>query len=173
MDNFKNYRNAGFEGFKTVEKLMTNVNVVPNNKGVYMVLRPSESMPNYVEQGTGGFFKRKNPNVSVQTLAENWVKDADILYIGKAGGTIKKKNGTTSIGTVTLRERITLYMRFGQGKPVAHWGGRLIWQLEDAKALVICWKVLKNEEPREVEKQMIQAFKNMHDGRRPFANLQD
>ena len=64
-------------------------------------------------------------------------------------------------------------MCFGQGKPVGHWGGRLIWQLEDAKDLIVCWKVLEKEEPREEEKKMIQAFKKQHEGKRPFANLQD
>lgn len=65
-------------------------------------------------------------------------------------------------------------MQFGQGEPIGHWGGRLIWQLKDAKDLIVCWKVLgKDEEPREVEKEMIQAFKKGHDGKRPFANLQD
>lgn len=64
-------------------------------------------------------------------------------------------------------------MCFGQGKPVSHWGGRLIWQLEDAKDLIVCWKVLEKEEPRNVEKEMIQEFKEQHKGKRPFANLQD
>lgn len=44
-------------------------------------------------------------------------------------------------------------MSFGQGKPVGHWGGRLIWQLEDVKDLIVCWKVLEKEEPRDVEKE--------------------
>lgn len=50
-------------------------------------------------------------------------------------------------------------MCFGQGKPVGYWGGRLIWQLEDAKNLIVCRKVLEKEEPRDVEKGMIQEFK--------------
>lgn len=64
-------------------------------------------------------------------------------------------------------------MSFGQGKPVDHWGSRLIWQLEDAKNLIVCRKVLEKEEPRDVEKGMIQEFKKQHKGKRPFANLQD
>jgi len=29
-------------------------------------------------------------------------------------------------------------MKFGQGSPTGHWGGRYIWQLEDYKKLIIC-----------------------------------
>jgi len=64
-------------------------------------------------------------------------------------------------------------MQFGQGKAVGHYGGRYIWQLQDAKDLVVCWKVTLDDEPRVVEKQMIEEFKAAHGGKRPFANLVD
>lgn len=169
MNDFDIYKRLGFEGFKPVNELMNSVDVVPTKKGVYMVLRVATSVPVFVEKGTGGFFKGKNPNVTIEDLKKNWIEGERVLYIGKAGGT--KKDGTAS--KVTLQERIALYMCFGQGKPVGHWGGRLIWQLEGAKDLVVCWKVLEKEEPREEEKKMIQKFKEQHDGKRPFANLQD
>lgn len=169
MNDFDTYEKLGFEGFKPVSELMDSVDVVPDRKGIYMVLRVATAVPVFVEKGTGGFFKGKNPNVTIEDLKKNWIEGEPILYIGKAGGT--KKDGTAS--KVTLQERIALYMCFGQGKPVGHWGGRLIWQLEGAKDLVVCWKVLEKEEPREEEKKMIQKFKEQHDGKRPFANLQD
>ena len=140
----------------------------------YLILQDSKSMPNFINQGTGGFFKEKNPNVPIQDLEKNWIKDEPVLYIGKAGGKTQKKDGTVSNSKATLQSRIEQYMRFGQGEPIGHWGGRLIWQLADAKDLIVCWKVLgKDEEPREVEKNMIQEFKKGHGGKRPFANLQD
>jgi len=83
------------------------------------------------------------------------------LYIGKAGG---------SGSSATLRNRLTAYIRFGAGRPVGHWGGRLIWQLRDASDLQICWKSTGDHQPREVEKQLIHAFITAH-GTRPFANL--
>lgn len=169
MNGFDIYKRLGFEGFKPISELMDSVDVVPDKKGIYMVLRGATSAPIFVEQGTGGFFKGKNPNVTIEDLKKNWIEGERVLYIGKAGGT--KKDGTAS--KVTLQERIALYMCFGQGKPVGHWGGHLIWQLEGAKDLVVCWKVLEKEEPREEEKKMIQKFKEQHDGKRPFANLQD
>ena len=110
MNDFAVYEELGFEGFKSVSELMDSVDVVPDKKGIYMVLRVATSVPVFVEQGTGGFFKKKNPNVTIQELEKNWIAGELILYIGKAGGT--KKDGTAS--EVTLQERIALYMCLGK-----------------------------------------------------------
>ena len=50
--------------------------------------------------------------------ASNIFDKTDVLYVGKA------KN---------LRERIKRYWKFGEGKPVAHWGGRYIGQIKYSK----------------------------------------
>lgn len=153
------YKQNGFEGFKPVAKLMEDCNVVPRHKGVYMVLYFQGTDPVFLEKGTGGFFKGKDPNVNISTLKENWIEEEQVLYIGKA---------------TNLQSRIQQFMKFGQGKNIGHRGGRYIWQLKDAGKLIICWKkILGDEEPREVEKRMIQDFKGNHEGHRPFANLQD
>ena len=172
MKDFETYKESGFKGFKPIHELMDDVSDVPSQKGIYMILRVAKSVPAFMEQGTGGFFKKKDPNVTVQELKKNWIEGEQVLYIGKAGG--KKKDDAESVSKATLQSRIRQYMRFGQGEAVGHWGGRLIWQLKDAKDLIVCWKVLgKDEEPREVEKNIIQEFKKGHGGKRPFANLQD
>ena len=62
-------------------------------------------------------------------------------------------------------------MKFGQGKPVAHHGGRYIWQIKDSEELVVCWKSLENgKNPRQLEAEMIHEFKKKY-GKLPFANL--
>ena len=61
-------------------------------------------------------------------------------------------------------------MRFGQGKNIGHYGGRLIWQLKHSGDLVICWKGLPTEDPRKVEVKLIQEFVSKYSNR-PFANL--
>jgi len=61
------------------------------------------------------------------------------------------------------------YREFGRGRPVEHWGGRLIWQLESHAELLVCWRTT-SEEPRQVEELMLAAFKDRY-GRLPFANL--
>lgn len=155
---------AGFSGFVTIGSLMADIAVVPAMPGVYVVMRKSGEQPMFLQHGTGGFFKGKEPNVGIPVLGRNWVGGTSVVYIGKAGGS---KSGAT------LRSRLEPYMQFGQGKPVGHYGGRYIWQLQDAQDLVVCWKTITDEEPRDVERRMIEKFKNSHNGYRPFANLKD
>ena len=165
MMNRKYLQAQGFEGFKTMGELMDGARTqIPAQEGVYVVLRESESAPQFLTEGTGGSFKGKNPNVPILELKANWVEGTPVVYIGKTGG-----GGRSS----TLRKRLGQYMHFGQGADVGHWGGRYIWQLADSRDLVVCWKPLTREEPREVEHRMIAEFKATHSGKRPFANLKD
>lgn len=133
---------------------------LPNEKGVYFVIWPY-SRPDcmFLEVGSGGHFKDKDPNISKEELRANWVDDADILYIGKAGGKNLK---------ATLRQRIVALLRFGNGEPVAHWGGRLLWQHKDSCDFRVYWA--ENEDPVTSESQLLKEFKS-HYGKLPFANL--
>ena len=73
---------------------------------------------------------------------------------------------------VDLEEQVAVpgcVSRVGQGKPVGHWGGRLIWQLGNHADLLVCWRAT-TEEPRRVEESMLAALE-IHYGRLPFANL--
>lgn len=158
MENLiKQLKNEGFEGFVTVNQLAQNLNQVGKDGGIYLVLYTNDNAPEFLEIGTGGHFKRKDPNVSLEELAKNWIKGEHIVYIGKAD---------------QLNRRLKELLKFGQGEDVAHWGGRFIWQIKEAQNLVICWKYTVNK-PEKVEKEMIQAFKSEHNGERPFANLKD
>jgi hypothetical protein len=69
-----------------------------------------------------------------------------------------------------LQSRLRQYFSFGQGKNIGHYGGRLIWQLENSKELIVCWKALPAEDPRAIEADYIQQFVNEF-SKRPFANL--
>lgn len=145
-------------------------NKIPDFKGVYTVIRRQVGIPTFLpsDKGTGGWFKGKNPNVSVQTLENKWVEFNDgqkqELYIGQAGGGKSKE---------TLRRRIRAYIRFGQKLPIAHWGGRYIWQLKDADSLEINWEEVREplEDSLEVEKRKLIEFKNNHYQKLPFANI--
>ena len=155
---------AGFHGFVTIGELMTSIGLVPAKRGVYVVLRVNDEKPEFLLRGTGGFFKGKKPDVNLDELERNWVSGTSIVYIGKAGG---------SNSSATLQGRLGQYMQFGQGKNVGHYGGRYIWQLSDAKDLVVCWNEFLDEEPRDIERQMIKTFREEHCNQRPFANLTD
>ena len=159
-------KKAGFEGFCSVEKLRDDLSGIPAVRGVYMVVYQGNGMPEFLEVGTGGLKRKKdksgklkiiNPNVPVSELKSNWVGGTCVVYIGKA---------------TTLSKRISQYLKFGNGKSIGHWGGRLIWQIKDSKDLQICWKPV-DADPREEEMRLIADFKRQYGGKRPFANLQD
>lgn len=153
----------GFQGFITIRYLFNHRSKLPKEKGVYMILIPSSFILKFKTVGTGGYFKGKNPNVTLQELQSNWVENAAIIYIGKAG---------SETSSATLQSRLNQYLNFGQGKAVGHWGGRLIWQIQNSENLIVCWKTTPSEEPSKVESKLIESFKAIHN-KRPFANLRD
>lgn len=167
--NFKtieDLKKAGFSGFVKIAELWKDSSVIPDEKGVYMVVRKETEAPVFLKKGTGGYFKGKEPNVPLEELKGNWVVGTCVMNIGKAGN---------ASGSPTLHKRLGQYLRFGQGEPIGHYGGRYIWQLKDAADLLFCWKPLRGigEDPRTEEKRLISEFKNQYGGKRPFANLQD
>jgi hypothetical protein len=145
----------GFRGFCTVEKLWQQG--MPSDtleKGVYLALSFCP-LPVFLEKSVGGWFKGKDPTEREEILKSNWVDPASIVYIGQTGS--------------NLRRRIDLFMKFGQGKPVGHWGGRYIWQLKHFRNLMICWKATDCDS-KQLERDLLAKFKRVH-GRLPFANL--
>ena len=156
-------RKLGFVGFVRMGSLQNRISldVIPDAKGVYLILRNRKDRPRFRKTSTGGHFKGKDPTVPVATLKDRWVKNTVVLYVGKAGGQESR---------ATLRSRIEQYVRFGRGQPVGHRGGRYIWQLEDSDELVLCWKPTPRSEPRELEKRILKEFETEY-GQLPFANL--
>ena len=161
FQEFAKMKAAGFTGFKTVSELWNNHSIIPNEAGIYLVLNPDCSKKDFLTKGVGGYFKDKDPNINQAELERNWIKDCHVLYIGKAGG---------ANSSATLRKRVKQYLDFGKGKPVGHYGGRLIWQLKHHPELIFAWKVTKDGDPRSEEKHLIQEFTNYY-GKLPFANL--
>lgn len=163
FNNIDEIKKNGFMGFKKMSDLFVNSSSIPKTKGVYLVLNPQCDSFDCIEIGSGGHFKGRNPNLSIKELTSNWVDNALVLYIGKAGGETSK---------ATLNSRLKQYFGFGQGRNIGHWGGRLIWQLKNANDLIVCWKALPNEAPRTIENILIKDFTNQF-SKRPFANLKD
>ena len=144
-----------------MSELWNDFNLVPNERGIYLILNPDCSKKQFLSLGSGGYFKGKNPNVSETQLELNWINDCHILYIGQAGG---------NDSSASLRKRLKQYLDFGKGKPVGHYGGRLIWQLSHYPELLVAWKVTKTANPRDEEKKLIGSFVDFY-GKLPFANL--
>lgn len=104
-------RVVGFWGLESVSSLWQDRSSIPKQIGVYMVLNPDPSNPQFILPGVGGFFKGRDPNLSIDKLRGNFVKDSLVLYIGKAGSSTAK---------ATLHSRLGQYLKFGQGKNIGH-----------------------------------------------------
>jgi hypothetical protein len=163
FNNLDDLKTAGFTGFKTIGDLFIDNSMIPDIKGIYLILYLKKGSVQFVPVGTGGHFKGKNPNASISSLKDKWINNSIVIYIGKAG-----KEGSSA----TLKTRIKQYLGFGQGKNIGHWGGRLIWQIKDYRELLICWKPLPQSDPRTLESSLIQQFSQKYN-KRPFANLTD
>ena len=142
FNDINELKKFGFMGFKSVAELNLNPNLLPAQMGVYLVLNFSDQKVNFLTKGVGGFFKGKDPNLPIFDLESNWVEKCRTVYIGKAG---------SLNGNATLRSRLNQYLKFGQGKNIGHYGGRLIWQLEHHLALIFCWLPLTETELRDLE----------------------
>lgn len=158
FESIEDIKRQNFVGFVSVSFLRESAcRQAPEAPGIYLVIHPQPQLPIFLEHNTGGFFKGRNPTASIQELQQAWVPGSLVIYIGKAS---------------TLRKRLSSYMRFGNGQPVPHWGGRYVWQLADATSLLVSWREIPDEDPRQVESELIQEFSTRY-GKRPFANLHD
>jgi len=132
-----------------------NFLTIPCCPGVYFVTCGKNFKHKFIHPGTGGHFKCKDPNVSVRKLKSKWVLGNRLLYIGQTRR--------------SLRERIALFAAFGSGYPVAHRGGRYIWQIKNATSnLYVHCEEIGN--PRAREKEEIAKFEKKYK-KLPFANL--
>jgi len=165
MDFQKNdLKEYGFFGFVTVSHLKDNdCNDIPEEKGVYIVVKEDSDPVSFLEKSIGGHFKGKDPTVSKAKLNSKWVKGAYVLYVGQTGA---------GKSEATLSSRIDQLIKFGKGRNIGHWGGRYIWQLENAKNLVVAWKCLSMDDPKREKTKLITEFRNIY-GKRPFANLRE
>ena len=167
FNSIKQLKDEGFVGFRTTTDIYECSNYIPDERGIYMMIYPYDEDPRFTLKGTGGYHKKKDPNVDSTYLRSRWVNQSIVLYIGQAGGI---RNGKWS--NATLRERISAYVKFGNGHNAGHYGGRLVWQILNNSKIIICWKELPNKiaDPRQIEKKMISAFETIY-GKRPFANI--
>lgn len=145
---------AGFLGWMTFETLIRQLTEVPQTGGVYVVVQVAGASADFLDANPGGRFKGRDPSVEASALEANWVADAEVVYIGKADN---------------LRRRLRQFAQFGAGKPIGHWGGRLIWQLSQSATLEVAWRETPGQVPKEVEDQMLIDFRAAY-GKPPFAN---
>ncbi|WP_373202363.1 hypothetical protein [Mycobacterium marinum] len=153
---------SGFTGWVPFAALPTEE--VPTGPGVYVIVRPSDEPPTFLDISPAGHFKGKDPTVPVAELHALWVAGTRTVYIGKAS--------LGSSGRRGLRKRLDEYRRFGAGEPVGHSGGRRIWQLTDHANLLVGWRETADADAPRTETEMIAQFR-AHYGVRPFANMRN
>ncbi|MBE5477838.1 hypothetical protein E3G68_005171 [Mycobacteroides abscessus] len=135
---------------------------VPTDPGVYVILRPTDDPPTFLEASPAGHFKGKDPTVPIDELRALWVPGTRIVYIGKANAGARGRRG--------LCKRLNEFRRYGAGEPVAHTGGCRIWQLTDHAELLVGWRTTVEAAAADTETAMIDQFR-AHYGRLPFANM--
>jgi hypothetical protein len=82
-----------------------------------------------------------------------------MFYIGKAAG----KKG--------LKGRLRQLIDFGNGRPVGHRGGSLLWHLQDSEELLVRWRTCTADEADRAKTTAIDDFRRSHRGMRPIANM--
>jgi hypothetical protein len=162
FDSVAELREHGFAGFRSVATLRDSRCLeVPVERGVYIVVRDYDGPPEFLTRSVAPHFRGQDPTLPLEELNQQWVAGARVLYIGRASGP-----GVRSL----LQQRVKRYIRFGQGRVVAHYGGRLIWQLRDHRSLLFAWLPTPDEDPAVVEARLQAAFVERY-GALPFANL--
>jgi len=151
--NSQSLKDAGFTGWAALlgEGMADGVPELP---GIYAVTYADGKPSRWPPTSCGGWHKGRDPSVPAAQLEREWVEDTDIVYIGKSDR--------------TLSQRLQELARFGQGEAVAHWGGRMIWQLPRTELLTVSW--LASAAAARDEIKLLKTFMAEH-GRLPFANL--
>jgi hypothetical protein len=150
------FERIGFEGWKRFGSVERN-DVTPGH-GVHVVVREPVERPTFLAESVGGPHKGKPLTVGIAELQQAWLDDAEVMYVGKAGG------------ARGLQDRLWAYARQGRGHSAGHAGGRFLWQLPESGQLLVGWRAVANV--GEVEEALL-ALHIERFGRRPFANMKD
>lgn len=150
--NQQHLRDLGFVGFVPLRALHPKCSEIPARSGVYAVTLEARPAA-FLTLSVGGRFKGKDPTVPIGALEGKWLDETETVYIGRAS---------------SLRDRVGLLARFGQGHAVGHWGGRYLSQIAAVEDLRVCWRL--ESDAVEAERELLDSFEVML-GALPFANL--
>lgn len=149
----KDLEAAGFVGWTPVQEATDDI---PDTPGVYVVYSDRRGPGDFLATNPAGWHKGQDPTVPSALLEERWIADAGVLYFGAAPD---------------LRKRIMRLGEFSAGKPAAHFGGRILWQVSYSGAFLVAWKETGDDDSAGEKKAYVKKFKSTF-GRQPFANIQ-
>ena len=152
----------GFRGFVALSKVRSRLDEIPDSAGVYAVIdrRCRQLQLQLTARSLAGRYKGRAPTIPLRRLRLRLVRNACVVYFGKADGFSKRS---------CLPARINAYMRQGEGHQAGHWGGRAIWQIKDQSALQLAWLETSTGHASDIEKHLLAVFALVY-GRVPFAN---
>lgn len=135
------FERLGFTGWKTFGSL--EAGHLPPRHGVYVVVRAPGLRPEFLPASVGGPHKRRPLTVDVDVLQRAWRDDAEIVYVGKAGGRLG------------LQDRLWAYAKQGRGRSAGHAGGRFVWQLPMSHELLVGWRETGDLDVGDVEEALL------------------
>lgn len=130
---------------------------LPSAPGNYVVMRREQTEPRFLPRSEAGHFKGKDPTYPLSGLASRWVTGAQILYLGRTGDLVK---------------RVRQLCDFALGKPIGHWGGRILWQIHGWQDFEVWWRATDDADSKTAKKTLLQSFSATH-GHLPYANLRE
>ena len=129
-----------------------------NYYGVYIFVLPSDfGKVDFNETANLEKWRDRKVAVSIDELQNRWLKDADVLYIGKSE-------------SKTVYKRVLEHLKFWGGENVSAFGGRIIGQIQNYENLHVWY--MKCEYSEKVKKELLCEFKNKY-RQLPFANWQE
>lgn len=159
-------RADGFSGFIPLKSFLKDAVIGdrPDVEGVYAIVRESAARPAFRED------VHRNPRPKIYSAAEaeaRWVDGAQTLYLGK--GPLRKLSKGRRQG---LAQRLHELRAHGYDGSANHYGGKLLWQIDDMDSLIVAWKVLPAGAADANETALIHRFMKMDSLRRaPYANI--
>lgn len=154
-----------FEEILADESLLEEVT---KEEGIYKVYLP-EDIPFQLNRTTTAkeYIKGKKMLYDSDEEIAAFQRQWDIIQSAK-----EPDNRLVYIGsTNNLQDRLTNFARYGVGESEKHTGGRLLWQLTDAKKCRIEYSLCENY--KQVRNELLQDYKSRHFDQRPIANRKD
>lgn len=164
--NAAGLREAGFVvpiPFRDIERTdVLSYRGASDVQGVYVVLHEPAPQPDFLAPD----HPKHQKVTATACLAERWVPEASVLYIGKAPLRAPNKRGKRA----GLWQRIKEYRGFVYRSRTNHQGGEDLRRLPDRDSFMVTWKDVPN--PSGTERDLILEFSGVY-GRRPFGNRDD
>lgn len=156
------YGFMGFVPLRDWDESLTRGSTKSDVEGVYVVVRESTLVPTFLDEDHR---KPRPKRWSAEAAADRWVPGVQVLYFGK--GPLRSSKSKRQQG---LARRVSELQKHGYKGGANHYGGELLWQIDDADALLIAWKPLAQGESAAIESGLIRGFDRIM-GRQPFANV--